>query len=151
MTALPLGQSEIRRRGHGVAMLAFGSPLQQALEAADRLDATVVNMRFVKPLDTDLIKELAANHSLLVTLEDNVVAGGAGSGVNEYLAAEGLTCRTLNLGLPDRFLEHGTREELLQEAGLDTESIYRVVLQAMQQLGLSAEVDKLQPAERVRP
>ncbi|GIX21735.1 MAG: hypothetical protein KatS3mg121_0518 [Gammaproteobacteria bacterium] len=92
---------------------------------AEEFDATVVNMRFVKPLDEALLREIAAEHALLVTLEENAVAGGAGSAVNEALQRLGLPRPVLNLGLPDRFLEHGSREELLAEAGLDAESLRR--------------------------
>jgi len=127
MTALPVGRAEVRRRGRGVALLAFGAMVPPAEAAGAALDATVVNMRFVKPLDADLVLELAATHALLVTVEDNAVAGGAGSGVNELLAAAGCACRVLNLGLPDRFLEHGGREELLAEVGLDAAGIERSV------------------------
>ncbi len=123
MRALPIGKAEIVRRGHEAALLCFGAPLAGARIAADALDTTLVNMRFVKPLDEDLILEMAASHRLLVTIEDNAIAGGAGSGVNELLARHGLQVEILNLGLPDRFLEHASREELLQEAGLDAESI----------------------------
>jgi 1-deoxy-D-xylulose-5-phosphate synthase len=123
MTALTVGRAEVRRRGRGVALLAFGAMVTPAEAAGAALDATVVNMRFVKPLDADLVLELAATHTLLVTVEDNAVAGGAGSGVNELLAAAGLACRVLNLGLPDRFLEHGGRDELLAEVGLDAAGI----------------------------
>jgi len=125
MTAVPVGTGELRRRGRTIALLAFGSTLGPALEAADALDATVANMRFVKPLDAALVLELAATHAVLVTLEENVIAGGAGSAVNECLALHGMQVTVLNLGMPDRFLEHGTREEMLAEAGLDSAGILR--------------------------
>jgi 1-deoxy-D-xylulose-5-phosphate synthase len=120
---LEVGKAEVRRRGRDVALLAFGAmtPIIQPL--ADELDATLVNMRFVKPLDEALILELARSHGHLVTLEDASIAGGAGSGVNELLAAHGLTVPVLNLGIPDRFLDHGSREECLAMAGLDVDSI----------------------------
>jgi len=127
LSALPLGKGERRRRGQGIAILAFGSMVGPALEAAESLDATVANMRFVKPLDEALVLELAASHELLLTVEENAVMGGAGSAVNECLAARGLTVPVYNLGLPDRFLDHGTREELLEEAGLTVEGILRAV------------------------
>ena len=98
-----------------------------ALEAGVRLDATVVNMRFVKPLDEELVAQLARTHRLLVTVEENVVAGGAGSGVNECLAALGLDTAVINLGLPDRFVEQGEREDLLAACGLAAEGIQRAV------------------------
>ena len=120
---LPVGQAEVRRRGKGVAILAFGTPLAQALDVGERLGATVINMRFVKPLDEQRVLEAAREHDLLVTVEDNVVAGGAGSAVAECLASHDIAVRLLHLGLPDRFQSHGTREELLTDAGLDTDSI----------------------------
>jgi 1-deoxy-D-xylulose-5-phosphate synthase len=123
MRRLPVGKAAKIRTGRGVAVLAFGSPVSDALQAGDTLDATVVNMRFVKPLDEDMVFELARDHALLVTVEDNAVAGGAGSAVNECLARLDAQVPVLNLGLPDRFLEHGSREELLSEAGLDAAGI----------------------------
>lgn len=127
MVALELGRGEVRRRGRGVAILAFGSPLAAALEAGGELDATVANMRFVKPLDEALILRLAAGHELLVTVEDNAVAGGAGSAVNECLAAHRLCVPVLNLGLPDRFLDHDTREGLLAACGLHRDGILAAI------------------------
>lgn len=120
---LPVGEADIRRKGKGVAILAFGTLLTQALEVADTLDATVINMRFVRPLDETRVLEAARTHDLIVTIEDNVVAGGAGSAVAECLARHDVTARLLHLGLPDRFQSHGTREELLADAGLDTAGI----------------------------
>ncbi|MEM6406014.1 MAG: 1-deoxy-D-xylulose-5-phosphate synthase [Pseudomonadota bacterium] len=119
LTTLPWGKAEQRREGHQVAILAFGTMLTQALTIADALDATVANMRFIKPLDTDLIQQLAATHRLLVTLEENALAGGAGSAVNEWLQAQGMEVQILNFGLPDRYIEQGTQQEQLTEAGLD--------------------------------
>ena len=119
MQALPLGKAELRRRGRRVAVLAFGVMLAPALEVAEKLDLTVVNMRFVKPLDDEMVLEMARSHALLVTFEENVVAGGAGSAVNECLAAHGETVVIANCGLPDRLIQHGTREEMLNDAGLD--------------------------------
>jgi 1-deoxy-D-xylulose-5-phosphate synthase len=127
LTALPIGKAELRRRGRGVALLAFGSMLTPAARAADALDATLANMRFVKPLDEALVLELARTHAAFVTLEDNVVAGGAGSGVAELLVAHGISLPVLQLGLPDGFLDHGSREELLAQAGLDAASIERAI------------------------
>jgi 1-deoxy-D-xylulose-5-phosphate synthase len=127
MTALPIGKAELRREGKAVALLAFGSTLAPALLAAERINATVINMRFVKPLDEALVAEVAARHELLVTIEDNVVAGGAGSAVNECLVAYGLQVSVINMGLPDRFMDHASREELLTECGLDVEGILRAV------------------------
>jgi 1-deoxy-D-xylulose-5-phosphate synthase len=118
MTALPVGKAEVRRRGRGVAILAFGAMLATALEVGEKLDATVVNMRFVKPIDEDCILKMAAEHDLLVTIEENVVQGGAGSAVNEVLAAHGVPRLALNYGIPDRPIEHGEREDMLEDAGL---------------------------------
>ncbi|MCP1673058.1 1-deoxy-D-xylulose-5-phosphate synthase [Natronocella acetinitrilica] len=123
LETLPVGRGELRSEGREIAILAFGSMLQPALEAAEELDATVANMRFVKPLDTDLIRRLAEEHALLVTVEENAVAGGAGSGVLEFLQAEHLTVPVLQLGLEDEYLPHGSREALLAEAGLDAAGI----------------------------
>jgi 1-deoxy-D-xylulose-5-phosphate synthase len=127
MRALAVGRGELRREGkrrpHRIAILAFGSMLQPALAAAEELDATVANMRFVKPLDTELILKLAREHDALVTVEENVVAGGAGSGVAELLAAEGLTVPVFHLGLPDSFIDHGDPAFLLAHVGLDAKGI----------------------------
>ena len=120
---LPLGQGEIRRHGKNIAILNFGTLLPEALAAAEALDATVADMRFVKPLDGALITDLVARHGRLVTLEDNAVAGGAGSAVGEYLAAQGIGIPLLQLGIPDRFLGHGGREALLAACGLDAAGI----------------------------
>jgi len=127
LTALPIGKAELRRRGHGIALLAFGCTLAPAETVGAELDASVVNMRFVKPLDESLMLELARSHDALVTLEDNVIAGGAGSAVAELLAANGIELPILQLGLPDAFLEHATREQLLEETGLDAGGIRRAI------------------------
>jgi len=135
MQALPVGRGEIRRErrsgGDGVAILAFGAMLQPALEAAEMLDATVANMRFVKPLDTRLVKELAATHRVLVTVEEHQAAGGAGSAVCEALAGLGLDNRVLVLGLPDRFIDHGDHARLLASVGLDRDGIVKSVRAAI--------------------
>ncbi|HEY2419691.1 MAG TPA: 1-deoxy-D-xylulose-5-phosphate synthase [Steroidobacteraceae bacterium] len=124
MSALEIGRAEIRRRGDsGLALLSFGVMLAPALWLAERLDATVVNMRFVKPLDLQLLLEIAASHVAFVTLEDNVIAGGAGSACVEALAAEGLTLPHLHIGIPDRITEHGSRDECMSAAGLDRASM----------------------------
>ena len=123
LAALPIGKAELRRQGKKIALLAFGSLVTAAAQVAEQLDATLVNMRFVKPLDTALLTQIVNAHEWLVTLEENTVAGGAGSAVNEYLASQGMTVNTLNLGLPDRFVEHGSREQLLAECGLDAAGI----------------------------
>jgi len=123
MRMLPVGRAELRREGKGIAILAFGTMVQPALEAAETLDATVVNMRFVKPIDEQMILEMAASHDLLVTVDENVVAGGAGSAVNETLAAHGIAHPIINYGLPDRLIQHGSRDDMLNEANLTAEGI----------------------------
>ncbi len=127
LTALPVGKGVVKRRGRHVAILNFGTLLPVAIKVAAKIDATVVDMRFVKPLDTELILQLAAEHSLLVTLEENVVAGGAGAGVGEYLAASGRLAHLLHLGLPDRFQEHNEHQAQLAEANLDVDGVYRAI------------------------
>ena len=127
LTALPIGRAEIRRQGRKMALLAFGTMVAPVVEIAEKFDATVVNMRFVKPLDEEIILKLANSHECLVTIEENVIAGGAGSGVNDCLAAHGVQIPVLNIGLPDRFIEHGSREDMLADAGLDKEGINRLV------------------------
>jgi 1-deoxy-D-xylulose-5-phosphate synthase len=124
LDTLPIGKAEVRRRGHhGLAILSFGTMLAQAAVIAGEVDATLVNMRFIKPLDEALLLELAKTHSAFVTIEDNAIAGGAGSGVAECLAAHGVVMPILHLGLPDVYLEHGSREEVLTMAGLDLPGI----------------------------
>jgi 1-deoxy-D-xylulose-5-phosphate synthase len=127
LDTLPIGKAELRRRGHGLALLSFGAMLAPAATIAAEIDATLVNMRFVKPLDEALIVELAKTHDAFVTLEDNAIAGGAGSAVAECLAAHGLTLPILHLGLPDVYLEHGSREEVLSMAGLDLPGIRHAI------------------------
>jgi 1-deoxy-D-xylulose-5-phosphate synthase len=127
---LPIGKGEILRQGRGTALLALGSRVMPALQAGDALDATVVNMRFVKPLDEDLILRMAASHRLLVTVEENAIAGGAGSAVAELLAARGVEVRCLHLGLPDRFIDQASHEEQLTVCGLDTPGIEAAVREA---------------------
>jgi len=123
MKELPLGRAQVRRTGSNIAILAFGSMLAPSLEAGERLDATVVNMRFVKPIDVELILEMAREHELLVTVEENAVQGGAGSAVNEVLAAHGVPREVANYGLPDRLIPHGSQEDMLKDAGLTTDGI----------------------------
>ena len=125
MQALPIGKAELRRRGRDLALLAFGGMVAVAEAVAERLDATVVNMRFIKPLDEALIVQMAAEHRVLATLEENVVAGGAGSAVNECLAVRGISIPVRHLGLPDRFVEQGERGELLAECGLNVDGVLR--------------------------
>jgi 1-deoxy-D-xylulose-5-phosphate synthase len=127
MQLVPIGKADVVKRGSGVAILAFGSSLVPSVEVATRIGASLVNMRFVKPLDADIINEMAHGHDLLVTVEENAVTGGAGSGVNELLAAAGITVNILNIGIPDRYIEHGSREDCLAMAGLDTNGILEQV------------------------
>jgi len=129
MYAITVGKAEIRRAGRRVAILAFGAMLKPALEAGEALDATVVNMRFVKPLDTAVIDELARTHELLVTVEEHQVMGGAGSAVCEALASG--TARVLVLGLPDRFIDHGDPGRLLASVGLDAAGIQKAITDVM--------------------
>jgi 1-deoxy-D-xylulose-5-phosphate synthase len=141
MTALPVGAAQLRREGRsGLAILAFGALVDSAQKIAERLDATIVNMRFVKPLDEKMIVSVAARHRALVTVEENAILGGAGSGVSEVLAMAGLQLPTLHVGIPDRFIEHGTRDTCLARAGLDL-------------AGLSAQIETwwaLQSQARIR-
>jgi 1-deoxy-D-xylulose-5-phosphate synthase len=127
LDVLEWGKAEKRREGRRIALLAFGPLLYPALEAGGKLDATVVNMRFVKPLDVDMVLELARTHEALVTLEEGSIMGGAGSAVLEALAAAGLQVPVLQLGLPDRFVEHGDHAQLLAECGLDAAGIARSI------------------------
>ena len=123
LNALPIGKAEIKHKGSRLAILAWGSMVTPALEVGKQLSATVVNMRFVKPLDEALILEIAKTHDVIVTVEENVIAGGAGSAVNEFLQSEAILMPILNIGLPDRFVEQGSREELLALVGLDAKGI----------------------------
>ncbi len=135
LDTLAIGKAELRQRGTQVALLAFGSTLAAAEQVGRELGLTVVNMRFVKPLDRALILELAQTHQGFATIEDNVVMGGAGSGVAELLNAEGITLPILHLGLPDQFQRHASREDLLTEAGIDTAGIRASVLRRWPALG----------------
>ncbi|MCX7185549.1 MAG: 1-deoxy-D-xylulose-5-phosphate synthase [Nitrosospira sp.] len=127
MQALPLGRGEIRRKGEKVALLAFGSMLKPCMEAAEELNATVVNMRFVKPLDDDLVESLAADYKLLVTIEENTIMGGAGSAVVESLESKGIAIPVLQLGLPDTFIDQGDPAQMLADCGLDKTGIIKSV------------------------
>ncbi len=133
LDVLPIGKGEIRRQGQQVALLAFGTLLGAALSAGEQLDATVANMRYVKPIDAELIVELAGNHSLLVTIEENAVIGGAGSEVERVLAERGIKVPVLRLGLPDRFIDHGEQGQLLAELGLDASGIVSSVRNKLNQ------------------
>jgi 1-deoxy-D-xylulose-5-phosphate synthase len=120
MTPVPYGRAQIRREGRsGLAILVFGTLLDSALKIAERLDATVVNMRYIKPLDEDMVISMATRHRALITIEENATIGGAGSAVGELLASEGVLIPILQLGIPDRFIEHGSRDSCLVAAGLD--------------------------------
>jgi 1-deoxy-D-xylulose-5-phosphate synthase len=123
MSEIPVGKAVVRRTGKSVALLAFGSMVAPALDAAEELDATVVNMRFVKPIDVETVLQIARSHDLLVTLEEHQVMGGAGSAVAEALSAHGVAAQLLHLGLPDRFIDHGDPALLLASAGLDKAGI----------------------------
>jgi len=130
MTAIPLGQAQVRREGRsGLAILAFGALVDSAQKIAERLDATLVNMRFVKPLDEKTVVAIAEKHQAIITIEENAVMGGAGAGVGELLAAADIQLPLLHIGIPDRFIEHGTRDTCLSRAGLDL-------------AGLSAQVER---------
>src|SRR3984885_4052427 len=141
MTALPVGRAQLRREGRsGLALLVFGTLLESARKIAERLDATLVNMRFVKPLDEKLVMNIAARHRAIITVEENAIIGGAGSGVGELLALHGVQLPLLHIGIPDRFIEHGSRDTCLAAAGLDL-------------AGLTATVDgwwEPQTQERIR-
>ncbi len=131
LATLPVGKGEIRRQGAGVAILAFGAMLKPALDAAEALNATVANMRFVKPLDVELVKRLAESHHLIVTVEEHQIMGGAGSAVCEALAQMKVGKRVLLLGLPDRFVDHGDPARLLASVGLDAEGIAKAIKLAL--------------------
>ena len=133
MQEIPPGKAEIRRTGKDIALLNFGCLFDRVLAVGEELNTTVVNMRFIKPLDTTLLNSLARSHKLLVTIEDNVIAGGAGSGVTEFFNQACIAIPTVNLGLPDQFLDHGERDEILADAGLDYDGIKHAVHQAIQQ------------------
>ncbi|MGP9663971.1 1-deoxy-D-xylulose-5-phosphate synthase [Halomonas sp. AOP22-C1-8] len=138
LESLPIGKAEVRRQsqsdGVRIALLAFGSLNTAAADVAEKLNTTHINMRSIKPLDRDTVLHAADEHELLITLEENVVAGGAGSAVNELLNAEGVQVEVLNLGLPDTFVEHGTPDELLRDCGLDAEGIEAAIRQRLPSL-----------------
>ncbi len=134
LATLPIGKGELRQQGSRVALLAFGSTVAAAEQVGRELGLSVVNMRFIKPLDRELVLAVAAQHEGLVTIEDNVVAGGAGSGVGELLNAEGVLRPILHLGLPDSYQHHASREDLLAEAGIDAAGIRAAVLKRWPQL-----------------
>ncbi|BCX44752.1 MULTISPECIES: 1-deoxy-D-xylulose-5-phosphate synthase [Stenotrophomonas] len=136
LSTLPIGKGELRLQGSRIALLAFGSTVAAAEQVGRELGLSVVNMRFIKPLDRELVLSIAAQHEGLVTIEDNVVAGGAGSGVGELLNAEGVLRPILHLGLPDSYQHHASREDLLAEAGIDAAGIRAAVLKRWPQLAV---------------
>ena len=123
MTLLEIGKANTIKPGAKIAILSFGTLLENAQLAASELGATLVNMRFIKPLDTSLLDELSQTHDVIVTLEDNAICGGAGSAVNEYLAAQKANLKVLNLGIPDEFIKHGTQQQMHDEMGLGGQGI----------------------------
>jgi len=127
MTAIPIGKAEVIRKGRTIALLAFGNMLEEALKAGDKINATVVNMRFIKPLDIKLIRDLGSSHKLLVTLEENTISGGAGSAVLEVISEYDLKCQSLRIGIPDKFVEQGSQEQLRKKYGLDAISIIKSI------------------------
>jgi 1-deoxy-D-xylulose-5-phosphate synthase len=129
LDAIEMGKGEIKRQGQKIAILAFGSMVAPSVAAAASLDATVANMRFVKPLDVALLKQLAADHDYLVTVEEGAIMGGAGSAVAEAMAAEGIVKPLLMLGLPDKFIDHGDHAKLLASLGLDGAGIAAAIKQ----------------------
>ena len=131
MNQIRIGTAEVKRHGTRIALLAFGNLLTPALVVGEALGASVVNMRFVKPLDEGVVLEMASSHDLLVTVEENVIAGGAGSAVSEYLHSLGNTVRVLNLGLPDKHVEHGAANEILAECSLDADGMRRAIESAI--------------------
>lgn len=141
MTALPLGKAELRHKGKDIAILAFGAMVAPCERVARELNATLVNMRFVKPIDEACIIKLCEAHELIITVEENVIQGGAGAAVNEVIAAHGLAQRIANHGLPDRLLQHGSRDDMLRDAGLDYEGILAFV---------TARTDSLDRPQKVR-
>jgi len=143
MTALPIGKGVIRRAGAQVAILNFGTLLPSGLEVAEQINATVADMRFVKPIDETLVRQLAEDHQLLVTLEENSVAGGAGTAVSEFLAAQGIVMPVLHLGLPDRFVDHGKHIEQLTDTGLDSTNILQSIEQRLELLKTAGQVAQI--------
>jgi 1-deoxy-D-xylulose-5-phosphate synthase len=128
---IEIGKGIVRRQGSKVALLVFGVQLAEALKVAEKLDATVVDMRFVKPLDEDLVREIAGSHELLVTIEENAIMGGAGGAVSEFLARENILKSMLHLGLPDIYVEHAKPAQMLAECGLDEAGIEASIRQRL--------------------
>jgi len=142
MTALPLGKGLMARKGAGVAILNFGTLLTTGREVAETLNASVADMRFVKPIDEQLIRDLAGTHQLLVTLEENSTAGGAGSAVSEFLAEQGIVMPVLHLGLPDTFVDHGNHSQQLESIGLDAAAILAAIEKRLALLALPVQAIK---------
>ena len=142
MAALPLSKGVMRREGAGVAILNFGTLLASALEVAETLNASVADMRFVKPIDGELIQDLASRHQLLVTLEENSISGGAGSAVGEFLAEQGVVMPVLHLGLPDYFVDHGNHSQQLESIGLDSATILATIEKRLALLALPVQAIK---------
>ena len=139
LSPVEIGRAKLRRRGSSIAILAFGSMVTPALEVAEKLNATIVDMRFVKPLDEETIGDMAEQHQLLVTIEENSLMGGAGSAVNEFLIASNYQIPVLNLGLPDAFLEHGNVPQMLTEVGLDAGSISAAIKKKLKDCKIQSE------------
>lgn len=127
MNLLPIGKAKVVREGNSIAILSFGTLLAECQQAADKLDATLVDMRFIKPLDEQLLRKLAQQHQYFITVEDNAIAGGAGSAVNEFALGNKLKVSILNIGLPDIFIKHGTQQEIYAELGLDSEGLLQKI------------------------
>jgi 1-deoxy-D-xylulose-5-phosphate synthase len=149
--ALPLARGHIERHGSGIALLAFGTLLSEARQLGDIIDATVVDMRFVKPLDEALIRDVAQRHELLVTIEENTIAGGAGSAVSELLQRWRQPTHVLQLGIPDHPIEHGTREQCLREAGLDVAGIFDAIARYTAELESDTRSDAFISARAASP
>jgi 1-deoxy-D-xylulose-5-phosphate synthase len=139
LTSLPIGKAVIARHGKDIAILAFGSLFHAALKAGEQLNATVINMRFIKPLDETLVLSIAASHELLVTVEENAVMGGAGSAVSECLSKHGRCAQLLQLGLPDAFLDHGNPDQMLASCGLNATGIYDSIVKARDRSGSASD------------
>ncbi|MEE3290930.1 MAG: 1-deoxy-D-xylulose-5-phosphate synthase [Pseudomonadota bacterium] len=139
LEAVEIGKALTRRQGRSIVILAFGSMVTPALECADRINATVVDMRFVKPIDEELIGDMATSHQLIVTIEENTTMGGAGSAVNEFLVSANYQIPILNLGLPDKFLEHGKVAEMLANVDLDAGSITNAIKKKLKDCKIQSE------------
>jgi len=140
MTQLPIGKARLKRQGKAVALLAFGSMVEPAQKAAESLNATVIDMRFIKPLDEEMIEEMANQHQILVTVEENTVMGGAGSAVNEFLQRRDVLIPVLNIGLPDQYLPHGKPPQMLSDVGLDSEGIVTAVKDKLSRCNIQLKV-----------